>query len=494
MLYRLVTCLIIIFTINFKVDAMTVIQVTSAPRLPLDPEKVQTMADYDLALCLYRTWFEYDRSRQAISGLVSSWKFDNKTGSYLFTIDKDSRWSDGSALTSEHLIKNLQRVIKNKSSYGAAIDAIIDIKNHKIVDEKNFILPTKNHKPSEAFFQRMGSIFLAVTHPKDWDKNGVLISNHFSIGPYKILEQTKTDLILGYHPYDRIGSEKRIKKIHIRLVGEKPTVEEFVKGSTFDNIISTYTLMPTATYKEILAHKLPFWTRAFDRVSYLSPIKSYPKNSDKLRNFVRLLGKKFYADRSFEIPMNVKVATSLQPKGYPLNDQLHYDLAAEQEKDLPKEVSIVTVAGFHYEYQKSVIEKLVKTMGVPVKLNWTAKPTMNDFLAELNENSSYDLQISSFGVADPEAATWLSLVLNKDAPFVEISAGDTANFEGILKKHLGRDGEVLELKKMLTKIGERGSYLPLFHFSTMSISQPGISFENIHELDETVDYSKLIIK
>lgn len=472
---------------------MTTLKVSSTPKLPLDPSLIQTMADYDLALCLYRTWFNYDNSRKAIPGIISSWKFDKKNGSYNFLIEKKASWSDGSPLTSEHLIKNLERLIRNKKSYGSAIDSIIDFKNIKIIDQQNFIIPTKNKEPSEAFFQRMGSIFLAITHPNDWDTNGNLIHNNLTIGPYKINEKSATDLILTKNAFDKLSNESRIEKIHYRLGLPPSSIDDFINGNTFEEITQTYTLMSNELYNKIISMKLPFWTRAFDRVSYIAPIKPFSENSEKLRNFIKTLGIKFQTSlKNLEVPSNVKIANSLQPKGYPLHVQLHYELEPSEQNNLPNEVSILAIDGDQLKIHRPIIDSLVATMNPIVKIKWVIKPTIDAFLKELTDKSPYDFKILSFGVADPEAATWLSLVLNKENPFIELSKKDTEKFEKIMNNHSGNHKEVLDLKNLLTSIGERGSYLPLFHFSTMSIAQPGISFEKISELDETVDYSKLI--
>lgn len=471
---------------------MNTLQVSSTPKLPLDPSKIQTMADYDLALSLYRTWFNYDSSGKASPGIIASWKFISKSGSYNFTIAEGTQWSDGSRLTSDHLIKNLERIIRSNTSYGIAIESIIDVNKIDKIDINNFSIAIKNREPSEAFFQRMGSIFLAVTHPKDWNAEGNLTNNNITIGPYKILEKNSTDMILDRNKYDKLANDKRIDKIHFKLGRPATNLNDFLENKTFENITQTYTLIPNELYNKIISLKLPFWTRAYDRVSYIAPIKPYAKNSQKLRNFLKALGNKFHEENNdLDIPKAAKKALSLQPKGYPLNDQLNYE---QNIQSLPNEVSILAIEGHQYEIQKKVIEKLAKKLKAEVKIKWTTKKTTASFLEELKDNSVFDLKILSFGVADPEASTWLSLVLNKENPFVEISPVDMIEFEKILNSHSGNQKEVLDLKKLLTKIGERGSYLPLFHFSTMSLAQPGISFENINELDETVDYSKLINK
>ncbi|MNL80747.1 hypothetical protein D3C87_2076730 [compost metagenome] len=77
--------------------------------------------------------------------------------------------------------------------------------------------------------------------------------------------------------------------------------------------------------------------------------------------------------------------------------------------------------------------------------------------------------------------------------FVELNKEDLKSFEKATKIK-SQDLEIAALKKMLRDWALRGSYLPLFHSSTLSIGHRNLDFTRIRELDETVDYSKIILK
>lgn len=470
---------------------MNTLKVSISPTYPLDPLKIKSMADYDLALSLHRTWFEYDEKRTAIPGLISRWSFDQQKGQYHFTVSAKARWSDGSALSSDHLLDNLKRLIKLKSSYGVAIDSLVDVHKAQKVSENEFILPTKNKKATDAFFQRMGSIFLAVIHPSSWNNQGVVVHNKITIGPYKVQKEDEEDIFLEKNTFDVLAIEERFKNIHIKKTSGAVNLEDFLSGNSFADIVQTCSLMPKKIYQTIVDKKLPIWTRTFDRVSYMAPIRPYEEKNSELRNFLLIIGKALRDKKSVDlVPGQVKIAESLQPMGYPLFETINYS-NIEASLKLPKEVKIVGISGYQFDLQKTILLELVERFQLPVKLIFHAQMTIADFFKEISSKSQYDLKILSFGVADPEATTWLSLVLNKDGPFIELSKKDHDEFERILRNYLGKSDEVQKLKKLLWQIGNRGSYLPLFHFSTMSIARSPISFKNIKELDETVDYSKL---
>lgn len=472
--------------------ASNTLKISIAPSLPLDPLSIQTMADYDFALCLYRTWFNYDLSGKATAGLIKNWEFDSNVGAYVFHIDENAKWSNGAQLTSEVLLKNLKRAIKSKSSYGKALECLINIKSAKIINELTFTIPTKNKKPSEAFFQRMGSIFLAVTNPLDW-KDDKIISNKYTIGTYKISNLSEKNLLLTRNPHSKNITPHSADEIIINLASPAIDIDDFINGNGNTDIIQTNSLMPIENFNKIISSNFPFWTRAFDRVSYLAPIKPYDKNPEGLRAFIRLLGANLNKHK-VETHKFIKRAHSLQPIGYPLHKEIEYASSSEDLKLLPKSISILVIAGPQFKFQKTIIENEINSIKPDLKIEWIIKNSISEFLEVLSNSSTFDLKLLSFGVADPEAATWMSLVINRKNPFIELKESEIIKFEKIVSNHSEIKKENTNLSKLLNEIGKRGGYLPLFHFSTLSIGKPGLSFENIHELDETVDYGKIIFK
>ena len=177
---------------NTKNTLAKILKVRLPYKIPLDPLEIQTMADYDLALILTQTWFSYDSSRKAQSGLIKNWSFNNETGEYLFEIDPSKKWSNGESLIADHFVLNLRRAVELKSPYGLGIAAILDMNSIKIDSKLKFKIKTLSKKPSETFFQRMGAHSLALIHPSDLDDNFKVKSNLVSLGPY-VLKKIRDD-------------------------------------------------------------------------------------------------------------------------------------------------------------------------------------------------------------------------------------------------------------------------------------------------------------
>lgn len=462
------------------------IRVSLSYRLPSDPLKIVSMSDYDIALLLSKNWFEYDSARKAIPGIIETWRFDDKKGEYNFKINKNAKWSDGSEITANDLLANIKRAKALKTSYGDSIDSLIEISNIKIISSNEFVVPTKNKKPSEAFFQRMGSIFLAITSPKDWDSNQNLVTNRLSSGPYfinKIHPDGTFELEKNKFYFDFNNVQPR--KVLIRKSTTLVNLNEFVKAKTWENIVQITSLVNPEIVEQFKKNKLPIWTRGHDRVSLLRPLNG----SNILSNIetLKAISKFKLAVKDNVLPFNSKVAWSLQPFGYPL----HYEdrsnrMNSKIINNRTNVVSIVAPNSIATQFQINILEELFLKLNVKIKWSFLDK---SEFIGQLTSENKYDFALFDFGVADPEAVTWCSLVF--DMKFVFYRESDYSDFLKVIKNNSDNEKTVKDLKVILKKMQDNGYYLPLFHFSTLSVGFKNLSFENIKDLDETVDYSKI---
>jgi hypothetical protein len=138
--------------------------------------------------------------------------------------------------------------------------------------------------------------------------------------------------------------------------------------------------------------------------------------------------------------------------------------------------------------QMALINPLLKKLGTIG--SWKFLPK-DKFIHSLSNPNDADFLFFDFGVADPEPLTWVSLIVNMK--FVYLDNLDEDRFKKIAKSE-SSDKSSNALKSLLENVAKKGGYVPMFHFSTLSVAQPGISFEKIRALDETVDYSKIVFK
>lgn len=454
-------------------------------RLPVDPLAIRSMADYDLALLLTDTWFSYDDSRKAKANLIKSWTFNSEQGVYTFKINSDKKWSNGKKLRAEELIWNLQRAIKLKTQYGNAIESLINVSSITSPDDLTILIQTKDKKPSESFFQRMGGQPLAIIHPSDADKDSLkIVSNKTVIGPYVVSKIESNEIVLIKNKYYLNENKHSPVVINIRQSEPIFNLNDFLSGKSWEHITQVNSFILPETEKLLKEKHLPLWTRGHDRVSLLKPLNK--NRIDSLKSLLIILGQKLESINFDHLPMNVKRATSLQPVGYPLYDKL------KNKKNVvlnfPKEIKILAPTGQSTESQIKILKPIFNSMGINAYFDLHVK---SEFANLLYSSQEYDFALFDFGVADPEPSTWIGIITTNE--FIHLDPDDNQKFQQA-SQFLKIEDEIKAFKELLESSFMKGNYLPLFHFSTLSIGQSNINFSLIKELDETVDYSKLIIK
>jgi MarR-like DNA-binding transcriptional regulator SgrR of sgrS sRNA len=472
---------VIVATISAKEPMEKELRVRLSYHLPVDPLAIKSMADYDLALCLTDTWFDYDDSRKAKSNLINEWSFDEKNGSYKLTVNTQRKWSNGETLKADQLVWNILRAYKLKTQYGLAIAAIVDLDSISAPDERTIILKTKDHKTSESFFQRMGGQPMAVIHPSDVEpKTLELHSNKITIGPYSISKINSDSIELKKNIYYPESNKLAPTIIHVKPLEQDFHLSNFLNEKSWENVVQVNTFLNEESAQLLSKNKLPIWTRGHDRVSLLKPNNS--KTLDSSRRILLALNEKLHSKTITGLPLNVIKATSLQPFGYPLFDQLPN---TKNQGHLPHQVKILITNSESSEAQKKLLTPVLKELGVePI---WDIK-IKTEFIKLLYEDGKYDLVLFDFGVADPEPSTWIGIITTNE--FIHMDKGDLEKFQKT--SHITKiEDEIIAFKALLKSSFEKGNYLPLFHFSTLSIGHKNLDFKNIRELDETVNYYKI---
>ncbi len=472
-----------IFEVEAKMSERQ-LRVKLSYRLPVDPLEIRSMADYDLALLLTDTWFDYDESRKAKENLISNWSFNPENGSYLFRVNINKKWSNGDLLTSQDLVWNLRRSIKLNTQFGKAISSIIDVDSIKTPDKNSIIIRTKDNKPSETFFQRMGGQPLAIVHISDVNPNTLkLISNKVTIGPYVLRENNPIEIRLEKNNYFNSENKQAPKEISIKQADRLFNIDDFLNKKTWENIIQVNSFLLPETEKLFKIKKLSFWTRGHDRVSLLKPMS---KNNLSLTKALLIEISNQLDGIKFEnLPLNVKRATSLQPIGYPLFDTIK---PKKNKSKYNKNIKILTPIAQSNEYQKKLLQPIFEALNVKVTWDFKTKSEFGEFFLMADQ---HDLALFDFGVADPELSTWIGIVTTNK--FIHLDSGDYEKFQEISKLS-DTPESVAKYKDLLRKSYDLGNYVPLFHFSTLSIGHENIDFKAIKELDETVNYSKINIK
>lgn len=450
--------------------------------LPIDPLYMKSMADYDISLMLYRSWFDYDSGRRAERGLIKSWKFDGRKGCYHFLLE-DRKWSDGSSMTAEQFVQNFERIIKSETPFSKSLEAIVDVKQVEINSPKEFSICTKTKKPSETLFNQMGSTILSLVHPADLDSTKTkLATNKLAIGPYKIERISKKEITFKENPFFPKVNLKAPTEIVARAIEPNFSIENFLLKKTWANYYQTNSLLPVETASKILSSKFPLWTRGIDRVALLRPAGDETEIA-RNRKLLTYLGYELNSVTAVQNPLQVHRARSLQPFGYPLFKEIDYPKIKRPNGSEKIRILSYSVPALRL-YQTWLVPLAAKA---GIQIEWKIVG-VDEFLSMDWDKSKVDFVLYAFGVADPEPTTWLGLVFGKK--FIAYSSEEHDEFEALIKMS-DHEKQTAAYRELIYKIGLRGGYLPLLHGATISIGRPGMNFDLVHKLDETIDYSKI---
>ena len=462
--------------------------------LPNDPLDIQTMEHYELSLALQTPWFEIDDGGRAFHGIVNKWRFDDSKRAYLFEINPKAKWSNGTNITAEDLMFNLLRVKIKQSRFFKMIDARVDYSGLQVINDRTLLVPTKNGQPNDEIFQRLSSQAFGIIHPSDVDKQGRVKSANITSGPYRIDNEktTGSTIYLEKNEHFLFSKSDQPDSVIIK-VGKQISLQSFIDGKTDDSFITTYSLITKEEEEQIRAANLPAWTRGYDRVSSLRVNSALTaEKKKKAQEALKYFGKEWLeSDRHTGLSSSVGVAESLQPFGYPLK----YDMTPNDYGSIPKPKSTVFKAVTYEtkvtELQINQINKVAADIGIEIE--WTVV-TKSDFYNQKSYlGETFDFVLISWGVADNDPGTWMSLVLKENGPFMDVSAKDIENSKHILQ--LKNRGEVIAgYIEMLKKKQLEGNYIPLYHFSTLTLGRENLSFDSIGDLDETVEFAKISIK
>jgi len=473
------------------------IRVYNDYNLPMDPSLLVTMGEYNLALCLFRSLFSLDNSSRPHSEFLKSWVFDDKSNTYIFSINEKAKWSDGKPFTSADIIFSILRLHKVAPAHFSSLDSILDgtftsnqrLHHTGLVPESEYILRVKVKSPTQDLALRLASVFIPMTREDLVDKNShKIIRNDISLGPYLIDKEhtTADELRLKKNNEFIVKSETMSELVVMRKYPARNILAaDIINQESWPNLILDRAFTNKNDWSKLRKSKVSIWTRPVDRILYLCPTRSGLKRRD-LKSVVRTLG---YVLQNNPIVYDeypgMEFARSLQPPGFLLDEKIVYTPGTEA-----LEGTNFKIAAISSQIPIDFFDRELKRRGLSANfLNFEISD-----IKQAQSRDDIDFILLSFGSADPDPVTWLSLVFSGKFDFI-------ADYGGIYKKRfdeskkiVDRTNLVSELRRLLTDAGKEGLYLPLAHFSSIAVADSLLDLKNIRVTDETVDMSKIIIR
>jgi MarR-like DNA-binding transcriptional regulator SgrR of sgrS sRNA len=462
--------------------------------LPLEPATLYSMSEYNLSLCLFSTLFVLDDGSVPRSDILASWKYSDELAAYDFEIKAGIIWSDGRPFTASDIktsITRLQKVAPThyKSiasllvfpSSGGGEDAGIEILSDKVI---------RFHvgHPTPDLFARLTTSFIPMVRSDLLDPVSQRVARHdVTLGPYTLDARTsnKAAIRLIKNASYFLKNEGMAPVVEMRpYSGTIPRAEEITKPGSWPNLILDRAFTTKEGWEKIREAKASVWTRPVDRVLYLFPSRAGMKRD--MAGLLRWLGAALAKGSIWtdEFP-GVQAARSLQPNGFFVHQPISFAPGRS-----PKGREVVKIAVLNQQIPGHFLKMAFAALGL--KIEYDLLPISKG--KEAQESGKYDLMAASFGAADPDPVTWLSLVLGNEREFIgDYDHAYRHEFEKI-KDIRDSSVRVERLRELITRAGAQGLYVPLAHFSSIAVADHTLDLSRIRASDETVDISKVIVR
>lgn len=202
----------------------------------LDPHRAEDAFSYDVLRDLYEGLTASSPTGEVIPATAESWRVTDDGKTYIFTIRRDARWSNGDPVTAEHFVTAFRRVMDPATASGAA-DLLRPIMNAPAILDGSMSpeqlgvraldgrsLEITLSRPVPYFPDILTNTVASPIHPlslaatADLSKPGSAITN----GPY-IMSELKpgANLKLVRNPHYKDGGNVAFDEIHYEFVPDE---------------------------------------------------------------------------------------------------------------------------------------------------------------------------------------------------------------------------------------------------------------------------------
>ncbi len=460
--------------------------------IPVDPANVKTLVDLDLSYALASTLVDWTDSRTLKEGLakpVDSGPGDSQEKVISFQLRSDAKWSDGSKISAEQVVRSFYRAKKlhekDLKSFFEMVESI-EAKDERTVSFKLNRPVAKSqihHKLTEAMY---GIVYVNAEGQADLGK---------SSGPFSLSMESKEELRLVANPHWFRSEVGMADKILIRQPKAKTTVDqdEFA-GDSWPNILTSTSLMPKEVSASYEKEHFSIWNRNLDRVFFLAP---GPKLANvEGRSFFQALNQKLDRELLVKGLSGFRLNQQFFPPGYVIFDSEFSPELRKVEVPIQFKKNFLELLGaegrLNSVLQANVSQAIKALTGHAPKFNLVPLAKFNEARAQ----GKYDILITSLPVNDPNVEGAVSFYFGMTPPLIPNSGEDSGDFkrrttEARTQEEPKRNAEY---RRVFTQAVKDGCLLPLFHFSSIVVAREGIDLSRVPASDETVAFSKIRFK
>ena len=452
--------------------------------LPIDPASVQTLVDLDISYALGTTLTDWTPSRELKSGLAESWEFIGDKA-VAFTLSAKAKWSDGTQVTSDDVIKSLNRSKKDHSEALESLFSILDGIEAK--DSKTIVFTLKVASTQNTLVRKLTEPMYGVF----WTKDGKL-SFEKSSGPFRLKSASESELQFDVNKNWIFHEAKMADGILIKKAGKGNEVREALLKDTWANLFTASSLMPGTISEKFMQAHYKIWNRNLDRVFFFAP--SPKLHNQNGRQLIQFLNENLNRDGLVKDLSGYSKTNQFFPQGYVLFDpEFKPQKPNASLPEIFKKRPLVVLGA-----ESRLDDVLKKNISTTIKAATGMEPQFK--LVSLSEfektraGGDYDFLAGALPVNDPNIEGAIGFYFGLTPAIIANGGTEKTDYKKQIedaKKLTEQSERSLVYRKVFASATEQGCVLPLFHYATVVIAKSGLDLSKIPTTDKTISFSKV---
>jgi ABC-type transport system substrate-binding protein len=456
--------------------------------LPVDPARVVTINDIEMAYALSSTLVDLDDVQGIKAGLASRWSVTSDGKAIRFELSPDLKWSNGERLVAGEVKASFERA---KAVYYDDLKSLFDsISSVVVPDDLTIEFKLQAGVSTLAVLNKLTEPMYGVVKVKAGNKIDLVETS----GPFVLDRASPQEVILRENLHWFRRNEAMPAQVVIHPPKDNINPQTTILKDPWPNLVSSQSLMTDAVSNDLKVNHVKTWTRTLDRAFIITPCNGRFANPE---GFATLRFLRDHLDRQLLTRglTGYTVADQLYPMGYSLYDR---DLKIEsQDKDKHpvgnKKLKILVIPErVSPEILENFSNAIVKLFGLKPEFR---SVSLNQ-IGSVMKAGDYDFYLGSFGVADPNYEGALSYFFETSPPPIPSGEGveNFAERNANIRKEKNDNKRIELARAMLGDVVSYGHIVPLFHFSTLVMARPELDLSQVPVTDETVSFSKVRFK
>ena len=456
--------------------------------LPVDPANVRTLVDLDLSYALADTLVGWSSTRELVSGLAESWK---PTGEkeITFILSHKAKWSDGSDITADQVVKSLLRAKRAHSdSLKTLFELIVAIEAR---NSRTVVFKLNESVEKSGIVRKLTEPMYGIVSVNENES----LNLKKTTGAFTLVAMTTEELTLVVNKTWMTYRSNIPDAVVIRRPPPGDELQDSFLKDSWANLLGATSLITKNTAKKYEDAHYTVWHRDLDKVFFLAPSPKLA-NEDG-RTLLKFLGQNINHQSIVRGLSGFTLTDQFFPNGYVLFDP---EFQKKTGKDVaPKEYMKRPLIVLGAQSRLSV--DLQENLAIAIKESLGVKPKFQ--IVPLNEfekaraAGEYDILAGALPVNDPNVEGAMGFFFGLTPPIIANAGIEEKNFGARVVKARKFEDQVarnLEYRKIFTLAVQEGTILPLFHYSTIVIAKEGIDLSLVPTTDETVAFSKVRFK